>query len=222
MWQSIGNAVLAGLFSTIVLYIVKGFFTNLEERVKRVEDNVDKKLGSINTKIETLQNRYGEIFNELLGKFSNWEDRIKGIMDEVVKKSISGGNVDIREYALGSMKDLDKEIEKELHNIKLEIKSIDEELTTLEKETEQKQSSSLIKTNELYVFTHKSFRKTNEDITTLRIKLEKTSNRMAEKIMMLHSVCKSVVEDNRKLENKFIEFQKINTTKIQLLDKKKH
>jgi len=214
------NVVLTGLFSTIVLYIVKGFFTNLEDRVKKVEDSVDKKLSSINTKIETLNNRYGEVFNELLLKFSNWEDRIRGIMDEVVKKSLAGNFSGATEYLNSSMKQLDNETDKQLQAIKREIESIDKEIEGLEKEIERDQNSIKNNTIKLDVFTKKSIRLINEDLGIIKFNIDKLHQDMDKKIQILHTICKSVVHDNRNLDHRLTNYIKDNQQKIKLLDKK--
>ena len=213
--------IFGGLFSAIIIWIIKGFFTNLEKRVEKVEQTLDSRVESINLKIENLNNKYGEIFNELLKKFSNWEDRIKGIMDEVLRREIVQNGVNTTEYISNTMRDFDSGTAKDLENIKREINSISSDLEIFEKHSIEAYKGVKSDSQEFLVSTRKVLRKLNDDLSNLKFHMEKNVESFADKIKALHSVCTAINSDHKVLAEKFRVCARDNQHKISLIDKKR-
>lgn len=206
--------ILMALFSAIVVWIIKGFFTNLEKRVDKSEEAHEKRIVAIEARIENLNNKYGEVFNELIKKFSNWEDRIKGIMDELIKKEISGGAIVASEYVEIAMKDFTELATKDIEELRESLKGLDSHVSVLqdvavkthqELKQDSQQNLSVIKSTIWEI---------RQDINNMDSVTTKTLAAHIEKINTLHMVCKTLNTEHKRINDLLAQHLKESIQKI--------
>jgi len=204
--------IIGSLFTSIILYIIKGFFTNLEARVEKAEKSFSSKLKDVDAKIEKILDAHNLIYSDILTKFSNWEDRIKKILYEVPNHAVnnSPSGEYFKEYIINSFVELDNSVKRDMNIVKRDMDIMSTELKKAEfiaggmKGTEQDR------------------RAVNSLIQTMK-KIEEEKNEQVDiiekKIVTIYSVCKVLMKENKELEKKIASLTESIKTRIRLSDK---
>lgn len=197
--------IIGGLFSGIIIYIVKGFFTNLEDRINRAESSFSSKIKDSNEKIDKIMEAHANIYNDILGKFSNWEDRIKKILDDSISKQASVSPSDFRKDILNSFSDLDKVIKRDMVGVKRDMDVMNHHI----RKTEAMVNSLKI---------DDGAKQAMRDVLKATRKIEEDKNRelneMDNKLSKIFAVCKVLISDSKHMETKINIIRENSRNKI--------
>jgi len=206
--EQVVSMIIGGLFSGVIIYIVKGFFTGIEERLKRTEDSLNGKINNLELKVNQLSDKYGLVFNEILTKFSSWEDRIKNILDSYVKNSQSGlSNDDAKRF--------EALIKKEIKNISDDVVEIENKIKEFEsgvKIIESKGNSFGVVLNSL----NSSLSSIRLSVDKIKSKVDKIESDNSLKLETLFKICKSISFENKKLSKRIDSLSESSKNKIVL------
>jgi len=201
--------IIGGLFSGVIIYIVKGFFVVHENRTNQIESLFNEKVISLEEKIDKISEGHINVYNNLLDKFSKWEDRIKKIIDdsELQNNSLSSSNL---KYELIDMiNELDVNFKKDIYSVRYDISQLQDIL---------KSSEYSINTMNM----SESDKKAIKDIVELVIRLERSTSlqidAIEDKLMKMFSMCKTIVLENKEIEKKLSELKQSSKSKIRLIE----
>lgn len=201
--------IIGGLFSGVIIYIVKGFFVVHENRTNQIESLFNEKVISLEEKIDKISEGHINVYNNLLDKFSKWEDRIKKIIDdsELQNNALSSSNL---KYELIDMiNELDVNFKKDIYSVRYDISQLQDIL---------KSSEYSINTMNM----SESDKKAIKDIVELVIRLERSTSlqidAIEDKLMKMFSMCKTIVLENKEIEKKLSELKQSSKSKIRLIE----
>jgi hypothetical protein len=208
--------VIGGLFSGVIVYIVKGFFSNQEDKVRDIKLEVQKRIDFLELKVDKLTIAHSEILNIVLEKFSKWEDRIKKIINDsgdIVSKVNNVETVplsnNIRENLIRSLDDLDKTVKQDIEEIRRDMDRFDYGM---------KKTQSMIQSMKL----NDKDKETLMSLLDLIVSNEKKSSRenkeIVKKIETMFSICKSLSMEHKVVEKKVVLLLETTRTKIKLTE----
>jgi hypothetical protein len=196
------------IIGAIVVFIVKGFFEDMKTQVKASVDSISSAKRDFSDKILEITKEQRNIYDNMLTKFSNWEDRIKKIIDDSSSNTYKDrSDVDVKTMLLQSFAELDSDIKKDVLTLKREMSEIEDEIKDLQDGSHDKEI----------------VRQILNSISRMNTQKNKDFLRVEDKIGKMYAVVKTLINDHRKLENKFNTFSESMAVKIRISeDKKKH
>lgn len=202
------------LFSGVIVYIVKGFFSAQEERVSKAEQNFSFQLKEVKDKTEKISDNHAAIYNDILNKFSNWEDRIKKTLDEMLSKKIgnSAGEVTPEEFKdniLKSFSKLDQTIKRDMTEVKRSMDIMDHHIRKTEK---------MVNSMKLNDEDKNALRQVLKALNQIENDKNKQLEEMDEKLVKIASVVKVLIADNKTMEKKFSNLVELSKNRISLKD----
>lgn len=218
------GALIGAFISGVVIYLIQGFFRDSRKMIEDLEKSLRHELGIERAKIVKLEEKfekilqsYGEIFNKLLEKFSQWEDRIKKILDEYSRAQVPNSGASVS-------KDAPQPVNFDQINslMKKEIRSIAEDVETLENELKQlDRDLYLLDTKQVNIATSvNNFRKTlmrvMADLGSIKNSLDKNSQITDDKIQSLYKIVKTLNVEQKKIIKKVDDLAELSKNRIVL------
>lgn len=208
--------IIGGLFSGVIVYIVKGFFSTQEERVKDTKQDLTKRMDSLEVRLEKLASSQSEILNNVLNKFSSWEDRIKKILDDsfAMLNKNSGTSETIvpeiiKQSIVKSINDLDKSIRMDISEVKGDIDKVNETM---------KKTQTLLNNMTLCKKDKEAMAKILEMILVLEGKSSSDIIALEKKVSSMFDICKALTSEQRIFEKKINHVVEITKNKIRLVE----
>jgi hypothetical protein len=215
--------MMGSLFSGIIVYVIKGFFTSQKELVAKLESDMNEKIKKLEGQVDKMIDGHADIYHDILGKFSNWEDRIKKILEDLMptcqvdasdksyaSETPRGPSQDeLRKEIIKSFSELDKTVKRDMNVVKRDVDIMSFHL---------KKAENMINDMKL----NDSDKNDVRELLKLIAKVESDKNKqleiMDEKIVKMFSVCKIISSDNKELYKKIAVLADKTMNRIRLTD----